>query len=501
MEKYGIFELRLKCESEPNVTFTCGDTAINVKGFRVGDGEYAVRFMPQTEGVWKYGGAADGEFTCAANTGGNHGPVIANGTHFRYADGTQYVPMGTTCYAWIHQTPELIAKTLETLASAPFNKIRMCVFPKHMPFNQNDPELYPFDKKTDGSWDVNRPNERFWVHLETNIGKLRDLGIEADLILFHPYDRWGFADFSTEDCLIYLDYCIRRLSAYRNIWWSLANEYDLIPQRKGEDWDAFGEKILSEDPYRHLTSIHHCLAIYPKRDWMTHCSIQSGFVKRMAEWQKEYNLPVMNDEYGYEGNIEYDWGNLSAFEFVHRAWTVITGGGFVTHGETYYREDEALWWAKGGELYGQSPERLAFLKALQYEIGDVEPYSNTFFGNPNEKPNENIEGADAQQQDFARLFVRVMRSLPEFELRSFMTGFSPSIVRNENYRLQYLGRQCPCRLDVKLPENGKYKVEVIDIWEMTRTVALTEVSGTLQVKLPGKEGVAILVTRTSGEAL
>lgn len=30
-----------------------------------------------------------------------------------------------------------------------------------------------------------------------------------------------------EDNLIYLDYLIRRLAAFPNVWWSLANEYDL----------------------------------------------------------------------------------------------------------------------------------------------------------------------------------------------------------------------------------------------------------------------------------
>jgi len=410
--------------------------------------------------------------------------------------------MGTTCYAWTHQTPELIAQTLETLAAAPFNKIRMCVFPKHMPFNNNEPDLYPFEKGPDGTWNVSKPDERFWKHLEDKIVKLSDMGIEADLILFHPYDRWGFASLSTEDCLTYLDYCIRRLSSYRNIWWSLANEYDLMPARKLSDWEAFGEKLLKDDPYNRLRSIHHCLAIYPKRDWMTHCSIQSKWVKRTAEWRNEYNLPVMIDECGYEGDIEYDWGNLSAFEMVNRAWVTVAGGGFITHGDTFVHEDDVLWWAKGGKLYGQSPERFSFLKSLQYEIGDVEPLPQTFFGNPNEKPEDDGQKKErAPEQDFIEMFIGIMRSLPDFEFRLFMMQFAPSIVRNADYRLQYIGQPRPCRLDVKLPENGKYKVEVIDVWEMTRKVSMEEASGNVRIALPAKEGIALLATRLTGDAL
>ena len=249
-----------------------------------------------------------GEFACVANIGANYGPVVAKDTGFVYADGSRYVPLGTTCYAWIHQPPELISQTLESLATSPFNKIRMCVFPKHVPFNQNDPRFFPFNKKADGAWDVSKPDEEFWAHLEGNICKLSELGIEADLILFHPHDRWGFSSLSTQDCLCYLDYCIRRLSAYRNVWWSLANEFDLMPARSMADWDVFGDKISAGDPYRHLVSIHHCLSIFPKRDWMTHCSLQTKYIKRTSEWQEEYGLPVIMDEYGYEGNIEFDWG-------------------------------------------------------------------------------------------------------------------------------------------------------------------------------------------------
>jgi len=496
VEKYDFFELRLSGCNEPQATFTCDGISKTVTGFQMGGGVYAVRFMPETEGAWQYSikigkDFITGDFSCIANTGNNHGPVVANGTAFRYADGEQYVPMGTTCYAWIHQTAELVSQTLATLEAAPFNKIRMCVFPKHMPFNQNDPLFYPFEKNADQMWDVKSPNEEYWAHLDNIIGKLRDLGIEADLILFHPYDRWGFIELSTEDCLTYLDYCIRRLSAYRNIWWSLANEYDLVPSRKMADWDAFGEKFNNDDIYRHLLSIHHCLAIFPKREWMTHCSLQTKYIRRTSEWQKEYNLPIMIDEFGYEGDIEYDWGNISAFEMVHRAWIITTCGGFVTHGETFFREDEVLWWAKGGKLYGQSPKRLAFLKALLYEIGDTEHFTHTFFHNPNEKQEDTVQ---TQPDNFADLFEGIMRKLPEFERRCFTMQFTPNIVYNKNFRLQYFGRQCPGRTDIKLPKDGNYKVEIIDIWEMTRTIAVAEASGNIHIKLPGKEGIAVLAT-------
>ena len=58
-------------------------------------------------------------------------------------------------------------------------------------------------------WDFARFDPAFWRHFERRVGQLRDLGIEADLILFHPYDRWGFATMDAESDDRYLQLCRR----------------------------------------------------------------------------------------------------------------------------------------------------------------------------------------------------------------------------------------------------------------------------------------------------
>jgi hypothetical protein len=56
-------------------------------------------------------------------------------------------------------------------------------------------------------------------------------------------------------------------------------------------------------------------------------------------------------------------------------------------------------------------------------------------------------------------------------------------------------------MDIALPENGSYKVELIDTWEMTRSIAFDSAKGRVHLKMPGKERIAILVTRLSGDSL
>jgi len=51
-------------------------------------------------------------------------------------------------------------QTLKTLADSPFNKLRMCVFPKSFAYNANDPPNYPFVRGADGTFDLHALRSR-----------------------------------------------------------------------------------------------------------------------------------------------------------------------------------------------------------------------------------------------------------------------------------------------------------------------------------------------------
>ena len=73
----------------------------------------------------------------------------------------------------------------------------------------------------------------------------------------------------------YLRYVVARLAAYRNVWWSMANEYDLMPNKAMADWDRIFRVVQESDPYQHLRSIHNCREFYDhSKPWVTHQSIQ-----------------------------------------------------------------------------------------------------------------------------------------------------------------------------------------------------------------------------------
>jgi hypothetical protein len=393
---YGRFELVLDGPSHGNpfvdvalmATVDTPSGTVDVPGFYDEAGIYRLRYLPLEIGEHRFRTSSnarsldgiEGGFQVSEAEPGQHGPVRVERTfHFSHADGTRYLPIGTTAYAWTHQGDALEEQTLATLAEAPFNKIRMCIFPKSYLYNENEPVRYPFVGGIDHGFDLQRFDVSYWRHLEERIRQLAELGIQADIILFHPYDRWGFATMDAAADDRYLSYAVARLASFGNVWWSLANEYDLMPAKSNADWERFASIVQRDDPTNHLLSIHNCFDFYDySRPWVTHASVQRRDLYKTAEmtteWRELWHKPVVIDECAYEGDIDQGWGNITGVEMVRRFWEGAVRGGYVGHGETYLRSDEILWWSKGGELRGSSPERIAFLRAvLEDAPREIEP--------------------------------------------------------------------------------------------------------------------------------
>jgi hypothetical protein len=472
VEKWGMAEIVLKGTDNGNpftevtlsAQFTNGSNTVKVPGFYDGNGIYKIRFMPTVLGTWAYTTTSNsallnnkkGTVQCKPNEDNNHGPVRVFNKHlFEYADGTPYYPFGTTCYAWTHQPDSLQELTLKTLSKGYFNKMRMCVMPKHYSWNNNEPILYPYEGTSKTNWDFSRPNPKFFQMLEKRIVDLMKLNIECDLILFHQYDFgfWNFDITSDKQDDFYLRYMIARLSAYRNMWWSLSNEYDLMRRKQEEDWDRFFSILEKEDPYQHLRSIHNCNRMYDhKKSWVTHVSIQ-GDTWDTKKWIDEYDKPVIVDECKYEGNIKYNWGDLTPEAMTLRFWNAVTQGGYASHGETYMHPTDIIWWSKGGVLRGQSPERIKFLRDI---LEQAPKGGGTFYNG--DKHSWNLKTA---------------------------------ININNNFFLHYFDDDQPVEREITLPDDKRYKGDIIDTWNMTITPLQGIYSGINSIPLPGKPYIAL----------
>ena len=498
VEQWGIYEIALKGPTNGNpfldvrfsAAFGNGSKTIEVPGFYDGDGIYRVRFMPDTPGVWHYETRANrwpltkhlGTFTVTPATGNHHGPVRVRDTyHFAYADGTPYYPFGTTCYNWLQAPDDWQELTLKTLASSPFNKVRFLVFPQNVDFRKSvSPSLFPFAGTPPDDWDYTRFNPAFFRKMEQRVGQLRDLGIEADVILFNPYGkRWGFDTMDREGDERYLRYIVARLSAYCNVWWSMANEYDFLRTKTTADWDRYFQIVQRADPYHHLRSVHNGYFIYDNSEpWVTHASVQMDSAAedpgRALLYRDVWRKPVVFDEVGYEGDEPARWGHLSAREMVFRIWNGFIAGTYVGHGECYLNTNDT-WLSYGGVLRGQSPPRIAFLRKI-------------------------VETAPGYGLD------------PIDKDHDSGMGGTPGA-----YYLKYFGKAEPASWKFELPQEGltngmQFHVDVIDTWNMT----LTPVNGLFtmerkdrytfedrdrrSVELPGKPYMALRITYAGGAA-
>ncbi len=426
-----------------------------------------------------------------------HGMVKVVDTHFEYEDGTLYYPFGTTIYALAHQNPELINETFESLKNSPFNKVRMCVFPKHYQYNNNEPLFYPFEKREDGSWNPEKPVKEYWDNLEKCIKRLDDLEIQCDLILFHSYDNWGFATMSQEDNLKYLEYCLKRLGDLDNVWWSLANEYDLLlSEINMEQWCEIEEFVAAHNPKGHLISNHNCFRTWDMgRKNITHGSYQVKNLSFITDRILKYRKPICVDECCYEGNVPESWGNLSGQEMTARFWQAITSGAYCTHGETFLDDNDIVWWSKGGKLKGESPKRIQFLRniveslpkplvAFELDMKAVlDNLPDEVKANYNSTPAGKSFGMAMAQADHDENIVMKAND-HDYEARS----------EDESVIMKYLYQRCQAVCRVLLPEGRNYKIEVIDTWNMTREVVMDNASGMVNVNLPGRPYMAILAT-------
>jgi len=507
VERWSVFEASCPGFSDKNPftdyyikgIFQSKNENVEADGFYDGEGVYKVRFMPSFADTYnfKISGSFSSEeyagvFKVTPAAGNNHGPVrVANTYHFAYEDGTPYYSVGTTCYVWTHHPVERQEKTLEELGKGYFNKIRFCVFPKHYDYNLKDPITFPYEgKPMDSSvltkenfqqyngapegnnWDFTRFNVKHFQLIEKRIEDLMNLGIEADLIVMHPYDRWGFSHMTVEQDDLYWRYVVARFAAYRNVWWSLANEYDLMPQKSITDWERYASILCEKDPYNHLRSIHNCRNFYDySRPWITHSSIQRTDMHKTAEftteWRERYGKPVVLDEIAYEGNINHCWGNVSAKELTRRFWEAAVRGGYAGHGETYMHPDDILWWSHGGELHGESHERIKFLHKILCEtpgLGLTHFQTGLIFG---------TQGAFAWDD---------------------VVGVPCSQAYQDCYYLIYFGIFRPSFRTYHFDDVNSYDVEVIDTWDMTIS-KLGSFRGQIGVELPGKEYMAIRIRK------
>ena len=168
---------------------------------------------------------------------------------------------------------------------------------------------------------------------------------------------------------------------------------------------------------------------------ITHVSAQTSHFYNALKWRNKFKKPLLFDEMRYEGDVPSGWGNLSGQEMASYFWMAGLSGGYGTHGDTFQNNaddsTEVRWWAKGGLLIGESPERIAFFKSIM-EQAPVFEMTPTFFDNGDPKNmNTNI-------------YV---------------------LSKKGEYYLTYVA-EADLTIELNLVGDTNYKMDIIDTWNM-----------------------------------
>lgn len=361
VECYGMIELEPQAEwnlhrlqDKAYVSLRKGERYIEVFPFYDLQGQPHIRVMLDEVGVWDYEWVrqmasekqplVSGRIQCTPVSAGNHGPVkVVNKTDFAHADGTPYIPLGTTCeYGYLEAYAE---QTLESLQQAAFNKVR-------------------FALRADASIQEQE-------QLDQMIAKCLPLGMQTEIIIH--IDQVERAAVSA-----YLQQIIARYSSYRHVSWSLAVTEAANTASSVILDDAL--KLVQEfDTYGHLRTVN-CTDphAYVGNGLVTHLSVQYDDPSQVSYFVQLHQKPVIVDECGSEGNEPDVERSLTAEEQVQRIWESICRKGYAGHSETFERSGASngptgtslaetkaeTWRAHGGVLSGAAVERIAFLRTI-----------------------------------------------------------------------------------------------------------------------------------------
>ena len=158
--------------------------------------------------------------------------------------------------------------------------------------------------------------------------------------------------YNTSNDIFYIKYVAARYASYRNVWWSMANEFNLI-QCKNQSlpdkfpiWDELFAALIKYDPYDgkdgripiREKSIHQAgdTMYNYSQSYVTHFSVQGYDDVNYQYFQQRFKVskPVILDEVQYEGNLSgFAIDDLSASQETDRFWMANSNGNMCGHSE------------------------------------------------------------------------------------------------------------------------------------------------------------------------
>jgi len=314
---------------------------IQIDGFWDGGRVWKIRMAPMAVGIWTYQTSSPdpglngnkGSFECIRSESPGFIRIHPQNPYaFVYDDGTPFFWMGDTQVIFYHHNKGDYSfdngtfQSLQDLrASQGITSLYFgsWLFKKKGNFAQNEGG-YNFNKSNP---DLLNPS--FWQWADKRLQYVVSKGMVPGLGVGWP-DQ-GIASFGDNRLMRALRYMIARYAAY-NVMWILFGEADEF----GMGWENkvryFGKTVKKLDPYNHLLSTHVTNRTSPSiggDSWLDINTEQIAGCSYIIPDRKN-KKPVVNLEFGYEGNISPD-------VLRKRAWGIVCNGGYFQYGDNLKR--------------------------------------------------------------------------------------------------------------------------------------------------------------------
>ena len=318
---------------------------LRVEGFFDGEDCYRLRFMPTATGVWRYRVNLDGRLmergaiTCVPSE--IKGPLRQDPQHpyhLIYSNGDPFYMLGNTIYnavATYRQDRESLLEFLDYYAARRFNWNRF--FLQQTTWPTLGSVVWPWGGAPEAPDFATFSLDTF-RDAEGLIQEMASRDMIASVILLHPHDE-SLRSAGPQVMRVakeLIRYAVARLGSYWNVVWNIANEWQRAATFSYDDMDELGAYLHAIDPYQRLTSCHHYgrFEFYDK-EWTDMASLQHrGLPHEINQWilqNRHFQKPVINEEYGYEGDNHAPPNDPDNVRHDH--WAIAMAGGYGTYGD------------------------------------------------------------------------------------------------------------------------------------------------------------------------
>jgi hypothetical protein len=330
---------------------------LRLAGFWDGGQIWRVRFTPNEAGIWKYRTESSDPDLIAAGRFNAVPPARrgfvraskARPYQFEYGDGTPFLLMGDTIWDGMSAGVGFEARFkpyINLRRAQGFNAYHAMVVNNRYDYQSNEGGA-PYVMYDPETRNYDRLNPEYFKWVDKRVAYADSMGMVSLLFFTWAHE---IRKMEAEHYRRLALYIVARYAAY-NVFWILAGDYQAYFNQP-QLYRQVGNAVAAADPFDHPISIHPA-DDYVNREfandaWLSYVMHQlrdaGEFLADSVRFDRIYNKPVVNCEYGYHvpESIHPHHGIRNDANYTRTgAWSIFSAGGFFVagFGRTFFDPD------------------------------------------------------------------------------------------------------------------------------------------------------------------